>query len=235
MNLTRIGRCALGMSLGLASLLSVAGCTSESGSTTPSSAPPPAQRSAAAHQSQQWHPDQPIPLPAPLTGEEKRQLRNDYLQSLATMNEMSALPGVALVRWTTLDTVNSVWAKCYTEGGFPARPSRDGLGIDHIGGIKPAQESAFNSVEYACNAKYTIDPTYTRKLTDDQAGLVYDYYTQSFVPCLRDHGVSITDPPAKAAFVAGFPSAWDPVAQANKLGEVAKDCPARPPSSDLYG
>lgn len=235
MSLSWIGRSALVLSIGLACLLSVAGCTSDGDAITPSSAPPPAQKSAAGQQSRPWHPAEPIALPAPLSDLEKEQLRGDYLDSLATMNEMSDSPGVALVRWTTLDTVNSVWAKCYTEGGFPARPSSDGLGIDHIGGIEAAQERAFSRVEYACNAKYTIDPKYTRKLTNDQAGLVYDYYVQSFVPCLRDRGVSITDPPAKGAFVAGFPSAWDPVAQASELGELAKDCPARPPASDLYG
>lgn len=203
-----------------------ASCSSQSDGQDPKPSPPPT-----------WHPKKPI-THVNLSEAAKRRLRRQYLKALAKSNEIKNPPKIELIRWTTIDDVGSVLAKCYTDNGFPSKATVGVPGVTPEGGVAPDQLSAFNLVEYRCEAQYTLDPTYTRDWTDEQKGLLYDYYVEFLVPCLTGLGYTFDSPPSRAVFVAKYPSVvWNPAqkVQPNITAEQNEKCPLRPPSKDMYG
>lgn len=208
-----------------ATLLSA--CTATSGPQ-----PPPGTPAAAPTE---WHPATPIAHSPVLSEQERQAARSSYLKSLARTDKLKHPPKVALIRWTTIDDADATMATCYTDGGFPAHPVPDG-GIEFSGdGVPAAQESAFNLVDYTCSAQYSLDPKYRQDWTKDQIGLVYDYWSQFFVPCLTARGRNLSTPPTRDTFIANFPSAWNPVIEGQLTTELAAACPPRPPAHDMYG
>lgn len=184
-----------------------------------------------------WHPKSPI-THVKLSESEKRRLRDQYLKALAKVSKIRNPPRVELVRWATIDDVGPVLAECYTDSGFPSKAAIGVPGVEPEGGVAPDQLSAFNLVDYRCQGQYTLDPTYTRDWTDEQKGLVYDYYVEFLVPCLTGVGYTFDPAPSRAVFVAKFPSVdWNPSlkVQSSITAEQNEQCPLRPPSEDMYG
>lgn len=191
-----------------------------------------------------WTPEVTVKLPT-LTEEERLTARDEHLAQMKP--EGMAPPEVELIRWTegSADYINAQ-ADCLTEAGFKAVPSLDGQGTEFPEGIPAEQDAAFQLAAYICEAQYTPDPRQTTDWNEDQLKVVYDYWTQYFIPCMKAHGhpVSTDDAPSREVYVATFyekdVERWWPQEALNSLPEeeaagIVKECPGLPPDHALYG
>lgn len=177
------------------------------------------------------------------TDEERDEFRLRWLASLARSREIADPPSVPLERWTTVGQDNSeTLARCYTEAGFPAVGDPSG-GVHFNPGVPDSQEDALNLAMYTCMSQFFLDPVYLTEWTDDQAGLLWDYWDQYEIPCLEAHGLSglRAGQPSRATFIAEFPSAWwGPVnafegQELDAQFELQRECPPYPPPEVFYG
>ena len=193
-----------------------------------------------------WRPQVPIEH-APLSPEQKRSLRLEYLRSLAIQDELIDPESVALVRWSAPENFGVAYATCVNEHGFKAVPIY--MGAEYPEVISEDRVNDFNKVDYLCTSRYTLDPKYMRDWTRDQIGLVYDYYVEALIPCLQGIGFHPTGPPTdRAGYVKNFfttsPDAkWSPVetiiseisTNLDQQAAAFKRCPPMPADIWMYG
>lgn len=155
-------------------------------------------------------------------------------------------PDVEIVAWQkSLREAEMLMADCLQEAGFPARYSPGG-GIMYEPGVPEAQREALEDALYLCDAQYPLDTRYFHDWDDDQRGLVYDYWDEYFIPCMKAHGhdISRDSQPSRDRFIASVGSAegidWSPTSAFDALNievrEALEDtCPPYPPDEFLYG
>lgn len=226
----------------------VAGCSAkgstvvESSSNVTSSSSP----SASVDDGRVWDPNAWVPpVQIVLPQYSQAQLMQKRAAWLKTLEpEGAKVPDVKLVRWTHgIADQSTTLAKCLTDSGFPAVGDR---GIRFPNPIPPSQEDAFLLAAYICNAKYTIDPKYVSNYTEDQLAVLYDYWDQYFIPCIRANGIKYDDSnkPTSEVFVSTFyakpedrwwpPDVFESVSQSRER-QVIQSCPEMPPDKALYG
>ncbi len=184
--------------------------------------------------------------PVSMTEAQKEQWRATWLARTATENGIEDPPQVALSRWTegNADHDKTV-SSCLTDAGFEAQPASDG-GIDFGEGVPQSQMSAFFLAEYTCESMYTLDPVYSQDWTTDQLNLIFDYWTQFYLPCIEAHGVSVdmSSVPSKESWVAAFHTSersdWWPdnalqSTPTTQQTEIRKACALYPPDDVFYG
>lgn len=132
------------------------------------------------------------------------------------------------------DVINS----CLEDRGW-VQEARGGFSVPE------EQIEALDLDSYICEASYPLKVELTTPLTDQQWGLVYDHRVEVFLPCARNVGFDVAEPPTKETFVAS-PEGWDPVADlegqlvdAVLAGRYAsfedfyQRCPPAPAENDL--
>lgn len=210
-----------------------ASCTGP-GVTPPVSGPPTNSASTMAP----WKPDNPI-THQQLSEPEKLRLRATWMKSVAKELGMDRPPKIELIRWTTIDEYNKVWATCLQGKGWNVTANSDG-GIEFPPDFPQSQMSAYRYDEFVCRAKYTEDPKYVQPLSKAQLGLLYEYYTQWLIPCLESQGVGISPPPTREKFISDGVTHWDPYTYAvggpkARFDRLVSTCPRRPANEYLYG
>lgn len=110
----------------------------------------------------------------------------------------SVLPAAALTKSGTQDC---------TGGGatVAVRGEQQRLG-DRLT-LKVAGVTLFSKTNvYVCQAQYPMDPGFAQDWTDEQLGIVYDYWEQYYIPCMEAHGhpVDDTDKPSRETYIAAF-------------------------------
>ncbi|RRD05459.1 hypothetical protein EII34_06940 [Arachnia propionica] len=178
--------------------------------------------------------------PKTYTEEERWAARTEYLKRLEPSD---GPPGdVQLIRWVNgTKEYSETMAQCLTERGFPAEP--DTLGVAFSSGSPPKeQEQSLDIAWYVCEAQYTLDPRFHGEYTDEQAGLLYDYFTQYYIPCMKAHDqpVNEKDKPTRDVYIATFSGTdsapWWPYSETTvPPKDVAEACPELPPDKALYG
>jgi len=161
-----------------------------------------------------WTPTHMLTLAA-MSQEEAMSLRDRDLAGVADMWDLLDPPDVTLVRWTTMADNGPTIAACLRDAGFDALGT--GSTIDYPSGIGPAQATAFHLAFYVCDAQYSMHPKYTQAWTADQWGLLYDYWSEWYTPCVKTLGVTVSPPPTRDTFVAQALQAhlaWDPTSDA---------------------
>ncbi|MDO5083261.1 MAG: hypothetical protein Q4D89_07665 [Arachnia propionica] len=173
--------------------------------------------------------------PKTYTEEERWAARAEYLKRLEPSD---GPPGeVELIRWVNGTKEHSeTIAQCLTERGFPAEPDTEGVSFPN-GGIPEEQDAAADAAMYTCEAEYSLDP----RFAEDQLGVVYDYFTQYYIPCMKAHDLPVneTDKPTRDVYIATFydqtQNRWWPYPMAVIPEHVAEACPELPPDKALYG
>ena len=159
-----------------------------------------------------WVPASPVVLEV-ATPEERVEWREAYLKRIAEEMGLPGVPYGELVRWTeTHQEFDGANVECLTDAGFPARLSWGG-GIVFDPGVPPEQDQALDLALYTCLAKYTGRPEILADFNNAQLGILWDYWTEAYVPCLEANGVGIPeDPPTRESFIAEFytDSRWWP-------------------------
>ena len=134
-----------------------------------------------------------------------------------------SLPPVdaAFVRFVHPDDAGSVLAGCLREQGFEATVEWDG-GVSY-GSQSADQQPAMLVADFRCDVMFPVHPKYTMKHTETQIRIVYDFYVNELVPCLRAEGYDDIRPaPTWESFLSTYHSKephWFPFDAVSKRQE----------------
>lgn len=122
-------------------------------------------------------------------------------------------PEVDVVRMIAPAEFGRVMVDCLHDSGYvDAELTDDGEGFSmfHPSGDGLA---AYKLAEYACQAKYPIDPRYERPLTEGQLQVLYDYFAGPLSECLQAEGYPVSESSSFEEFSENYPngSGWDPL------------------------
>ncbi|RRD05460.1 hypothetical protein EII34_06945 [Arachnia propionica] len=187
-----------------------------------------------------WEPPVKVTLKT-YTEEERWALRAELLKHDEPKN--SPVPGVELIRWTEGPAEHwTTVAQCLTERGFPAEAEVDSRGVIFPNGGSPEeQDDALEIAWYVCQAEYSLDPRYHDDWNEEQLGVVYDYFTQHYIPCMKAHDQPVNEKnkPTRDVYIATYndedADPWWPYPVAVVPQHVKKACPELPPDKALYG
>lgn len=238
----------VGLTLG--AILTLSACSDGTGET---GRPPPsshteaesADTSTAMWDPNSWEPAVDIE-PITFTETEREQFRDEWLESNYAAHLDNEVPVEDLISWSLghSDFDENV-AMCLQSFGFPAEADAVG-GIRFDPGVPESQDAALGLAQYTCAARYTLDPSYAQEWTEEQLGLIFDYWEQYYIPCMAAHGhiIDTTTQPSRESYVAAFHTAdrisWWPNETSMTLPEAEKEtlentCPAYPPDNVFYG
>ncbi|MDO5646163.1 MAG: hypothetical protein Q4G21_10835 [Dermabacter sp.] len=235
-----ISRTRIGIAIAATVTLLLSGCSSTDSPTAAEATAVDYTESSAS-----WAPKEPIKHRT-YTEAEKLEWRQQWLASMAAQMNIENPPEIELVRWTTTpDDADQAEAACLTEAGFPATYDEAGGGVLFDGGGVPtSQEEALNNAYFTCYSQYTPLPSLRTEWNADQLGLIYDYWTEAFVPCVEARGYTVEEPPSRAVYIDTFDSdldnRWWPEEAIVFLPEterqqVGKACPIMPAPEHFYG
>ncbi|MCT1458719.1 hypothetical protein M3G03_04025 [Aestuariimicrobium sp. p3-SID1156] len=174
-----------------------------------------------------WKPKHPL-APVQMSEDEKLSRRKADLDNQAKSYGLTPWEYPALVRWIVPEQIASVMVPCLKQRGFIVEGSADGRGYS---GQTGSQDEAFGRAEVECSAMYSVDPRLMGEPSQDQKSLIYDYWVEFLVPCLKKHGINPTIPSREV-----FVSTPTPMAEYPHDDEkVVKECPYGAPSQALLG
>lgn len=175
-----------------------------------------------------------------LTESEKLTRREEMLTSEASVLGIPEPPTIDLVRWISPDEYPAIMTECERDQGFNVSVSEDGLGVSSED-VPESQTSALELASYTCTAMFTVDPRYFVPLNEDQKRIVYDYLVNAYIPCLRNGGYSVGEPPTLEVYLGeGGLDVWTPRKEltalpAEELDVLDVTCPPTPPTDAVYG
>lgn len=247
----------------VASLLLAAGCADNSDPEAPSvgssgdegaqsgkSDPvPTASAGAAPGQSSSWDPQAWEPTvqitPPEFTDVELQNYHQQKLESGAQALGSTQPPEVTLIRWSegSVEYASNM-TTCLQDAGFPA--VQEGQTYYFDPGVHVSQEDSLSLASYVCDGQYMMHPVYGQGWSDSQAGLVYDYWVEYYIPCMRANGHNIQDneKPSRESYVSAFnsgqriswwPNEWSQRLPADERETMEAVCPQYPPDAVLYG
>lgn len=183
-----------------------------------------------------WKPTTPLSTRVDISEADKLRAREALLDADADSSGLAARPDVDLVRWITPEEWAPTLLECTRRAGYPVSYTEDG-GISSAT-VPGDQTPALLRAMHVCTAQYTVDPRFSEPLTREQRGIVYDYLTESYVPCLQRLEIEVSEPPSRQSYVAtGEDEGWQPQLELpwRKVTEANATCPVRPRSDVLYG
>lgn len=174
----------------------------------------------------------------PMPSVEYASLRADSGAQLAQVLGLKDPPDVPIVRYVDTDEIADVMDACLTEAGFLGHG--DG-GYD----IPDGQGQVFNLAMYVCRMQYPESPNYAWPWGKQQVEIQYDWTVEFVIPCLSDHGYTVTDEvPSRATFVDTWAtSPYYPFAQISvtengaglKRAQLERACPQVAPGPVAWG
>lgn len=184
----------------------VAGCSSPGGGAGegPERTEPTLAASSSEWDPHSWQPTVRVE-PVVMTESDKEKAYQEVTQRRAEELEIQP-PTVQRVAWMANQAdYDRAQATCLQEAGFPVRTNPTG-GLAFDEDIPDAQTAAFDLAMYRCDALYPLDPTRQQEWSTDQLGLIYDYWDQYYIPCMRANGhqVDTSQQPSRAAYIAAF-------------------------------
>lgn len=233
--------------------LTISACASAGSSSAPEPSGPlggePRADASAGGAVASWAPTVRIPV-RHYSDEEAADIRLSYLRRNAAAflddAQVEQVLATPLERWVGADEQDRVVQACVGDQGFEVEIGSGG-GLQWEG-LPDSQRDAFFLAFWICHARFTEEPKYMVDLTADQYGVLYDYWTQFYVPCLAaTAGLDAPEPPSRDVFVAQIldestrDGAWTPMPDAAQFDTAeAYDaftaaCPQMPPAGDLYG
>ncbi|HSN44580.1 MAG TPA: hypothetical protein VLR88_11070 [Propionibacteriaceae bacterium] len=136
----------------------------------------------------------------------------------------------SLVRWVYREEIASVMVPCLASKGFVVTANSGGAGI--AGPVPSEQNQAFGIALIECRAMYSIDPRLDAPPSEEQKALIYEYWSESVIPCVREQGLSMADLPSRQTWLAD-PQPMDDYPFGNAAIEMA--CPYNIPSQLWLG
>lgn len=183
-----------------------------------------------------WQPTTPLSTRVDMSEGDKLRARAALLASDADSIGLVKRPDVDLVRWISPEEWAPTMLECTRGAGYPVSYTEDG-GINSAT-VPSDQTPALLRAMHVCTAQYTVDPRFSEPLTREQRGIVYDYLTESYVPCLKGLDIEVSTPPSRTSYIAtAEDDGWQPQLELprGKVTEANATCPVRPRSDVLYG
>ena len=183
-----------------------------------------------------WQPATPLSESVEMSEAEKVRERRALLGAEARGLGLRNPPRIDLVRWISPEEWAPSMLGCLTGQGLPVGYTADG-GIDSSR-VPSNEQPALQLAMYSCTAQFTVDPRYSMPLNAEQRGILYDFLTTSYVPCLGGLGIEVAVPPSRQRFIAaGDDDGWQPQLglPRGRVTEANAACPVRPRSEVLYG
>ena len=163
-----------------------------------------AQATPTGMPSDAWDPHAWVPTGtitrAAMSEQTKEARRTERLAGMAKDLGLTDPPRVDLVRWTEgLTDHATATAACMTDAGFATDVWMGTAAASRAG-------PAVSLAAYECEAKYTLDPALDTDWSPAQLSLLYDYWSQFYVPCLEAHGAAVSTAgwPDEAAWVRAW-------------------------------
>jgi hypothetical protein len=131
------------------------------------------------------------------------------------------------------------------EAGFESAGQGQGVNYPETD-MPPSQQAIKNQAIFECDMAYPLHPGYTRAFSDEQLGLLYDYFVEWYVPCVTGLDVTVSLPPTKESWMASAKASsndlWYPPNEAEmayawtyeKRVNLARTCPVEP-SMAIWG
>lgn len=160
--------------------------------------------------------------------------RAEELRDYAKLLGLNPAPVVTPERSVSIDEQPTVFASCMRDAGYT-------VGEDGTYSVPKSQTSALHVALYTCTARYPLEDRYYQPYTVEQKRIIYDYFAQELVPCLREAGYTPENPPTFETFLATAgtadeynPYVYVPSLADQEMRELQKRCPAMPPNSRLW-
>lgn len=234
-SLARLRTATLTGVIAAATLLS--GCSSTKENST--DIPPASSQS-------QWNPESWKPhstFKRPHYTEAER-LRNRQAQ-LDKYVQLGATPkDLSVVRWVNAIEFAEIKANELNKYGIKAIVDETG-GLSYIPGIPESQQELLNQINYDLYSQYPIDPIYTTDFTEEQLGMLWDYWSEYYIPCMNAQGITLEQSPvSRETFISTFllPNSerWWPIHAGQSLApetrsKISRICPPFPAPKYLYG
>src|SRR5690606_41948972 len=110
----------------------------------------------------------------------------------AAERTQSPAPEVSPIPWSMGSSESAAnMATGLQEAAFPA--ALEGRDYYFEPGVPAAQQDALNRATFVCNGQYMMNPIYGYGWTDEHVGVVYDYWVEDDIPCMRAHGHEVRD------------------------------------------
>lgn len=174
-----------------------------------------------------------------------------YLEILREAAQLPDPPPTTLVRVIAPEDQPEVWQSCMQEAGYEVTVTSDG-GLVPPANLPADQQDVYEVADYTCHAQYPVDQSLFRTFGEDQLAATYAYYVGVLVPCLRERGVDVTEPPTWESFRTSWLSdgqggfyasdeSWVPydavdpaVMSAEEWESLTTSCPQAVPFEKLY-
>ncbi|MDO5067849.1 MAG: hypothetical protein Q4D96_11265 [Propionibacteriaceae bacterium] len=177
--------------------------------------------------------------PKTFTEEERWAARAEWLKHKEPTT--GPVPEVEFIRWTqSYEDYSTTISKCLNDAGFDVTPGPREPDLGE--GIPESQLPAFDVASYTCEAQYSLDPRLEGDWSEDQIRLVYDYFEQYYIPCMKAHNQPVVEDgkPSRETYVSTFftteEGRWWPYPRDTAVPDnVSKACPDLPPDKALYG
>jgi hypothetical protein len=128
----------------------------------------------------------------------------EYLASLAQMYEITDPPVVEVDREVRPEDLPALVVGCLEQQGFTASISGDGRSWGAE--FRSEQKEAWALAEYICQAKYPPQPVFYQPYDEATLARIHSFFVTTSIPCLRDAGLDVSDPPTLATFVDSYRS-----------------------------
>lgn len=206
-------------------------------STTPREAPPTGvDATQVAPSTLEWKPSKPLPR-ATMDPAERDRRNKAHLDRLATSLGIVDPPTLEPVQWIYPEEVGNFRVACLRAQGFNAESSSGGRGYKADSGSM-SQKGAFDLATFKCSAQYPIDPRMqTSTWNRAQHTVVYEYLTESLIPCLRRLGANPDEVPSLEVYLTDPNNFWmypDPGSE-ERMELWYSTCPIDPPSRVILG
>lgn len=112
-------------------------------------------------------------------------------------------PGLVKYYDSHQEVANTI-VTCLEEKGFEARADATGGIIP--GSVPSSQSLGLDVALFECFAIHMPTPEISQDWTEEELGMVYDYWDEYFIPCVIDlgYGVDRSNQPTRESFVSTF-------------------------------
>lgn len=191
----RFNHTLTGCALILATILS--GCSTAE--ETPTANPPVS--AASQWDPESWKPHSTFKRPQ-YTEQQKLQSRQYWLDQY--IRQGAEAKDIPIVRWVTHIEFAELMVSELERHGFGAVADENGQ-IHFVPGVPESQEKLLDQVYYDTYSRYPVDPVYASDYSREQLGMLWDYWTEYYVPCMTAQGFKVEHSPvSRETFISSF-------------------------------
>lgn len=221
----------------IAAVTLLSGCSS----SEPASPQAPPSTKSSEWNPESWKPHSTFKRPQ-YTEDEKLQSRQSQLDQYV---RMGATPrDFPINRWVSKWEFADIMVAELGKHGIGAVANSTG-GLYFVPGVPEAQEAVLNQIYYDTYSQFPIEPIYVTDFLPEQLGMLWDYWTEYYVPCMTAQGFKVEHSPvSRETFISSFflpgtehwwPASASSIPNLDRQLELERICPPLPAAKYFYG